>query len=92
MRHDSVDVSAPANEEADMTSASDGSGSPAQEGDATREAGPTQDVKDKFREALERKRQSATAHAENGAERTGKVHSAHGAESHRKEFRRKSGG
>ncbi len=54
--------------------------------------GPTQDVKDKFRDALERKKQANAGHGEGTAGNSGKVHSAHGAESHRKEFRRKSGG
>jgi hypothetical protein len=49
------------------------------------------DMKRKFREALERKReQNAHASAE-GARDTGKVH-AHGPASSRRSFRRKSGG
>jgi hypothetical protein len=49
------------------------------------------DVKRKFREALERKReQHAHANAD-GTQATGKVHDAHGPASSRRSFRRKSG-
>ncbi len=49
------------------------------------------EVKRKFREALERKReQHAHANAE-GAHATGKVQQAHGPASSRRSFRRKSG-
>jgi hypothetical protein len=48
------------------------------------------EVKRKFREALERKR-SAHASAE-GAHDTGKVHGSHGPAVNRRSFRRKSGG
>jgi hypothetical protein len=47
------------------------------------------EVKRKFREALDRKR-SAHASAE-GAHDTGKVHGAHGPAASRRSFRRKSG-
>ena len=47
-------------------------------------------VKRKFREALERKR-SGHASAE-GVDHTGKVHGAHGPAASRRSFRRKSGG
>jgi hypothetical protein len=58
-----------------------------QEGDQ-----PEDDVKRRFREALERK--NARSHASAAAGETGdsKVHSAHGPASHQKQFRRKSGG
>jgi Family of unknown function (DUF5302) len=49
------------------------------------------DMKRKFREALERKREQAHANAE-GTQATGKVHDAHGPASSRRSFRRKSGG
>jgi hypothetical protein len=50
------------------------------------------DVKRKFREALERK-QDQHAHANaDAAHTTGKVHDAHGPASTRRSFRRKSGG
>lgn len=50
------------------------------------------EMKRKFREALDRKReQHAHANAE-GAQATGKVHDAHGPASSRRSFRRKSGG
>jgi hypothetical protein len=48
------------------------------------------DMKRKFREALERKRGSH-ASAE-GADHTGKVHGSHGPAASRRSFRRKSGG
>lgn len=50
------------------------------------------DMKRKFREALDRKRGShASANAE-GAQDTGKVHGSHGPAASRRSFRRKSGG
>jgi Family of unknown function (DUF5302) len=50
------------------------------------------DVKRKFREALDRKKDKhATANADS-AQATGKVHDAHGPASSRRSFRRKSGG
>jgi uncharacterized protein DUF5302 len=50
------------------------------------------DVKRKFREALDKKKDKhATANAD-GAQATGKVHDAHGPASSRRSFRRKSGG
>jgi len=48
------------------------------------------EVKRKFREALERKRDTH-ASAE-GADHTGKVHGSHGPAASRRSFRRKSGG
>ncbi len=48
------------------------------------------EMKRKFREALERKRDTH-ASAE-GADHTGKVHGAHGPAASRRAFRRKSGG
>jgi hypothetical protein len=53
--------------------------------------GEMDDLKRKFREALDRKKdQHATANAE-GAQSQGKVHDAHGPASSRRSFRRKSG-
>jgi hypothetical protein len=50
------------------------------------------DLKRKFREALDRKKgRNGSANAE-GAHATGKVHDAHGPASSRRSFRRKSGG
>jgi Family of unknown function (DUF5302) len=48
------------------------------------------EVKRKFREALERKR--GTHALAEGADHTGKVHGAHGPAASRRSFRRKSGG
>jgi uncharacterized protein DUF5302 len=71
---------------------------PGPEGAAAPEAGPQgaaakddlDEVKRKFREALERKR-SGHASAE-GVDHTGTVHGAHGPAASRRSFRRKSGG
>jgi Family of unknown function (DUF5302) len=60
----------------------------------TRAAGSPDDddMKAKFRAALDRKRgEHAAANAE-GAQDTGKVHGAHGPAASRRSFRRKSGG
>jgi hypothetical protein len=48
------------------------------------------DLKRKFREALDRKR--ATHASAEGAQDTGKVHGSHGPAVSRRSFRRKSGG
>ena len=62
--------------------------------EAPAQAGPEgadlDDMKRKFREALERKR-SSHASAE-GVDHTGKVHGSHGPAASRRSFRRKSGG
>jgi Family of unknown function (DUF5302) len=50
------------------------------------------EVKRKFREALQRKRDAqATANTEGAAPGTGKVHGSHGPAASRRSFRRKSG-
>ena len=49
-----------------------------------------EDLKRKFRDALERKR--GTHASAQGAQDTGKVHGSHGPETSRRTFRRKSGG
>ncbi len=52
-----------------------------------------EDVKRKFREALERKRgPQADASADGAGPDTGKVHGVHGPAGSRRSFRRKSGG
>lgn len=62
------------------------------EGSGEESAPEFDDMKRKFREALERKRdQSAHANAD-GTRGTGKVHDAHGPAASRRSFRRKSGG
>jgi hypothetical protein len=53
--------------------------------------GDFEDMKRKFREALDRKRGAQTAANAEGAQDTGKVHGAHGPASTRRSFRRKSG-
>jgi len=50
-----------------------------------------EDMKRKFREALERKRGAQSAANAEGAHDTGKVHGSHGPASTRRSFRRKSG-
>jgi hypothetical protein len=50
------------------------------------------DVKRKFREALDRKKDKHATANEDSAQATGKVHDAHGPASSRRSFRRKSGG
>jgi hypothetical protein len=51
------------------------------------------EVKRKFREALERKRaKEADASGRRRGKDTGKVHGVHGPARHRRSFRRKSGG
>lgn len=50
------------------------------------------DMKAKFREALDRKRGEHAASSAEGAPDTGRVHGAHGPAASRRSFRRKSGG
>jgi hypothetical protein len=50
-----------------------------------------EDMKRKFREALDRKRGAQTAANAEGAHDTGKVHGSHGPAATRRSFRRKSG-
>jgi hypothetical protein len=60
--------------------------------EAAPEAGELDDVKRKFREALDRKNQShAKDSASSGGKGTGKAQFAHGPASTRRSFRRKSG-
>lgn len=53
---------------------------------------PADDVKRRFREALERKNARHHASAAAGESGDSKVHAAHGPASQQKSFRRKSGG
>jgi Family of unknown function (DUF5302) len=55
--------------------------------------GSGEEMKRKFREALERKRaKQAEVNAARGGEDAGKVHGAHGPARNRRSFRRKTGG
>ena len=73
------------------TAASGAAAAPAPADDA--EAKPElDDVKRKFREALDRKRQQHAHTNADGTQETGKVQHAHGPASSRRSFRRKSGG
>jgi hypothetical protein len=68
-------------------------GQPALEDEAAPEEAAKPDLdemKRKFREALERKR--GTHASAEGADHTGKVHGSHGPAASRRSFRRKSGG
>lgn len=65
-------------------------GQPGPEAKAADTESDLDEVKRKFREALDRKR-SAHASAE-GAQDTGRVHGSHGPAVSRRSFRRKSGG
>jgi len=62
--------------------------------DATGERdGSGEEMKRKFREALERKRAGqAGGNAARGGQDTGKVHGAHGPAENRRPFRRRTGG
>lgn len=53
--------------------------------------GTEDDVKRKFREALERKRGAADQHANGGGKSGSKVRGTHGRADHQRQFRRKSG-
>ncbi len=66
-------------------------GTPVAEPDASAET-ELDDLKRKFREALDRKHSSHSAANAEGAQDTGKVHGAHGPAASRRSFRRKSGG
>jgi hypothetical protein len=60
---------------------------------ASEGAGSEEEMKRKFRDALDRKRAKQTdANAARGGEDAGKVHGAHGPAGSRRSFRRKSGG
>jgi uncharacterized protein DUF5302 len=60
---------------------------------ASEREGSEEEMKRKFREALERKRgKQADANAARGGEDAGKVHGAHGPARNRRSFRRKTGG
>jgi Family of unknown function (DUF5302) len=64
----------------------------AQAQDSGGEAKPDLDeVKRKFREALDRKRQVHSEGQGKGGQDTGKIHGAHGPAASRRSFRRKSG-
>ncbi len=58
-----------------------------------RDGSEDDEMKRKFREALERKRaKQANANAARGGEDAGKVHGAHGPAGNRRSFRRRTGG
>jgi hypothetical protein len=58
---------------------------------ASEREGSEEEIKPKFREALERKR-AKQANAARGGKDAGKVHGAHGPVRNRRSFRRKTGG
>jgi hypothetical protein len=51
----------------------------------------SEETKRKFREALERKKQRAEGRGTDHLDGESSIHSAHGPETHQREFRRKSG-
>jgi Family of unknown function (DUF5302) len=70
----------------------DSSGPDSSGPDSSAEAKPElDDVKRKFREALDRKRGAHASANADGAQDTGKVHGSHGPAANRRSFRRKSG-
>jgi Family of unknown function (DUF5302) len=61
--------------------------------DASEPEGSEEEMKRRFREALERKRaEQADANATRGGKDAGKVHGTHGPAGNRRSFRRKTGG
>jgi Family of unknown function (DUF5302) len=89
-----VDQTKPAGEHADGEQGPDGEQEPAAEAQpGSGDPKPDLDeMKRKFREALDRKHGAhATGNAE-GTQETGKVHGSHGPAASRRSFRRKSGG
>jgi Family of unknown function (DUF5302) len=54
--------------------------------------GPEDELRRKFREALERKRSQQAGGAAADGKESSKIHGAHGPAAHKREFRRKSGG
>jgi hypothetical protein len=86
-------ASAPAPAEPTEAPAVPGSSGPGSSGPASSaEAKPElDDVKRKFREALDRKRGTHASANADGAQDTGKVHGSHGPAANRRSFRRKSG-
>jgi Family of unknown function (DUF5302) len=71
---------------------SDNAGSEKTGRDASADPGEMDDLKRKFREALDRKNDRHTTASAEGTQATGKVHDVHGPASSRRSFRRKSGG
>ena len=72
--------------------AEEGGPVPAEEGGPAADPADLDDVKRKFREALDRKKQaSAKDAASGGARAAGKAHAAGGPATSRRQFRRKSG-
>jgi hypothetical protein len=60
-------------------------------GKPSRTGADFEEMKRKFREALDRKRGAQSSANAEGAQETGKVHGSHGPASVRRSFRRKSG-
>ena len=75
---------------AETASAADGAGADAAAG-ADSEKPDIDEVKRKFREALDRKRQVHAEGQEQGGRDPSKIHGAHGPAASRRSFRRKSG-
>ena len=79
---------APDQAAADLAAPGDAASGDAASGNAAEDM---DDLKRKFREALDRKKDRHASGNTEGAQATGKVHDAHGPASSRRSFRRKSG-
>jgi hypothetical protein len=94
---ETAETASAATTDADATEAADATAAPAADpasaGDTTGDAGKPDldDVKAKFREALDRKRQVHDEGQGKGSHESGKVSGAHGPAASRRNFRRKSG-
>jgi hypothetical protein len=80
----------PAPTEAQSTGAQS-TGAPSAKAQSAEAKPELDDVKRKFREALDRKRGAHASANADGAQDTGKVHGSHGPAANRRSFRRKSG-
>ncbi len=65
---------------------------PTAQDDGDHEKQDMDEMKRKFREALDRKNQAHAEGQSSGSQDTGKIHGAHGPAASRRNFRRKSGG
>ena len=94
---ETAETASAATTDADATESADATAAPAKDSagadDATGDAGQPDldDVKAKFREALDRKRQVHAEGQGKGAHEAGKVSGTHGPAASRRNFRRKSG-
>jgi hypothetical protein len=91
-KHDVPDAAVVAAEQAEAEPAAIPDGATTAEPDGADAAKPDIDeVKRKFREALDRKREAHSEGQDQGSRDPSKIHGAHGPASSRRNFRRKSG-